>query len=89
MHESKRKSQECASYFCCTFGLLATTCFQAGCDGLGSQIFTFEDLGQGKTRYTARARHWTKEDKEAHEKMGFHEGWGICTDQLAALAKTI
>jgi uncharacterized protein YndB with AHSA1/START domain len=52
-------------------------------------ILTFEDLGQGKTRYTARARHWTREDKEAHEKMGFHEGWGICTDQLTALAKTI
>ncbi len=48
-------------------------------------ILTFEDEG-GKTRYTARARHWTREDREAHEKMGFHEGWGIATDQLAALA---
>ena len=52
-------------------------------------IVTFEDLGGGGTRYTARARHWTAEDREAHEKMGFHEGWGICADQLAALAKTI
>lgn len=52
-------------------------------------IVTFEDLGGGKTRYTARARHWTAEDRAAHEKMGFHEGWGICADQLAALAKTI
>jgi uncharacterized protein YndB with AHSA1/START domain len=52
-------------------------------------IVTFEDLGGGKTRYTARARHWTAEDRETHEKMGFHEGWGICADQLAALAKTI
>jgi len=52
-------------------------------------IITFEDLGDGKTRYTARARHWTAADREAHEKMGFHEGWGICTDQLAALAKRI
>jgi len=25
-------------------------------------------------------------DREAHEKMGFHQGWGICADQLAALA---
>jgi uncharacterized protein YndB with AHSA1/START domain len=24
-------------------------------------------------------------DREAHEKMGFHGGWGLCTDQLAAL----
>ena len=47
-------------------------------------IITFEDEG-GKTRYTARARHWTVADREAHEKMGFHEGWGQCADQLAAL----
>ncbi len=43
----------------------------------------------GKTRYTARARHWSVEDRKEHEKMGFHEGWGICTDQLAALAAGI
>ena len=49
-------------------------------------ILTFEDLGNGRTRYTARARHWTEADREAHEKMGFHEGWSQCTDQLAALA---
>jgi uncharacterized protein YndB with AHSA1/START domain len=51
-------------------------------------IVTFEDEG-GKTRYTARVRHWTVEDKEAHEKMGFHEGWGICADQLTALVAKI
>lgn len=51
-------------------------------------IVTFEDIG-GKTRYTARARHWTVADREAHEKMGFHEGWGQCADQLAALAARI
>jgi uncharacterized protein YndB with AHSA1/START domain len=47
-------------------------------------ILTFEDEG-GKTRYTARVRHWTAADRETHEKMGFHEGWGRCADQLAAL----
>ena len=52
-------------------------------------ILTFEDLGGGRTRYTARARHWNAEDREAHEKMGFHEGWGQCTDQLAELAATL
>lgn len=51
-------------------------------------ILTFEDEG-GKTRYTARARHWTVEDCDQHEKMGFHEGWGVATDQLAALAATL
>jgi uncharacterized protein YndB with AHSA1/START domain len=52
-------------------------------------IVTFEDLGDGRTRYTARARHWTVEDRKEHEKMGFHEGWGQCADQLAELLKTI
>ncbi|WP_088344041.1 MULTISPECIES: SRPBCC family protein [Rhodomicrobium] len=52
-------------------------------------ILTFEDAGDGKTLYTARALHWTVADREAHEKMGFHVGWGICTDQLAALAAKI
>lgn len=52
-------------------------------------IITFEDLGGGKTRYTARALHWTVADREAHEKMGFHEGWGQCADQLAELAAKI
>ncbi|APW44135.1 SRPBCC family protein [Rhodoferax saidenbachensis] len=51
-------------------------------------VLTFEDEG-GKTRYTARARHWTAEDAKAHEDMGFHVGWGIATDQLAALAATL
>jgi uncharacterized protein YndB with AHSA1/START domain len=47
-------------------------------------VLTFEDEG-GKTRYTARVLHWTVADCEAHEKMGFHKGWGQCADQLAAL----
>ena len=49
---------------------------------------TFEDEG-GKTRYTARVQHWTVADREAHEQMGFHQGWGQCADQLAALAAKI
>jgi len=51
-------------------------------------ILTFEPEA-GKTRYTARVRHWTAADREAHEQIGFHEGWGICADQLAALAAKI
>jgi uncharacterized protein YndB with AHSA1/START domain len=51
-------------------------------------ILTFAEEA-GKTRYTALVRHWTTEDREAHEKMGFHEGWGKCTDQLEALVKTL
>lgn len=52
-------------------------------------VLTFEDAGNGKTRYTARARHWTVADREAHEKMGFHEGWGVATSQLEALARRL
>jgi uncharacterized protein YndB with AHSA1/START domain len=51
-------------------------------------ILTFEDEG-GKTRYTARARHWTVEDRENHEKMGFHEGWGQCAAQLEEVVKRL
>lgn len=51
-------------------------------------ILTFEDVG-GKTKYSALARHWSVADREAHEKMGFHEGWGICADQLEALASKL
>lgn len=52
-------------------------------------VLTFEDEGEGKTRYIARVRHWTVEALKEHEKMGFHEGWGICTDQLEALARSL
>ena len=49
----------------------------------------FDDLGDGSTRYTAHVAHWSAADLQAHERMGFHEGWGQCTDQLAALAQTL
>ena len=42
-------------------------------------ILTFENHGD-KTKHTALVRHWTAADKETHEKMGFHQGWGLCTD---------
>jgi uncharacterized protein YndB with AHSA1/START domain len=50
---------------------------------------TLEDLDGGKTRYTATVLHWSEEDRQAHENMGFHQGWGQCTDQLAALVARI
>lgn len=49
-------------------------------------VLSFDDE-EGKTRYTARVHHWSIEDRHTHEKMGFHEGWGIATDQLAALVE--
>ena len=51
-------------------------------------IVTFENEG-GKTKYTARALHWSAEDRKAHEAMGFHEGWAKVAEQMAALAQTL
>ncbi|MGI3126464.1 SRPBCC family protein [Nitratireductor sp. PBL-C9] len=51
-----------------------------------TMILTLEDAGEGKTRYIARALHWSDEDVAAHEKMGFHEGWGQCAEQLEEVA---
>jgi uncharacterized protein YndB with AHSA1/START domain len=47
------------------------------------------DAPGGGTLYTAVCRHWSAEDRDAHEKMGFHEGWGKAADQLEALARTL
>ena len=52
-------------------------------------IITFEDAGEGKTRYTATVRHWTKDDRDAHADMGFHEGWGLCASQLEKVAASL
>jgi uncharacterized protein YndB with AHSA1/START domain len=50
---------------------------------------TLSDAPGGGTLYKAVARHWSVEDRDSHEKMGFHEGWGKAADQLEALAKTL
>jgi uncharacterized protein YndB with AHSA1/START domain len=47
---------------------------------------TFEEQ-DGHTLYSAVVRHWTEADREAHEKMGFHQGWTIVVEQLAALVE--
>jgi uncharacterized protein YndB with AHSA1/START domain len=48
---------------------------------------TFADAGNGKTQYKAVALHKDAADRETHEKMGFHEGWGTVAGQLEELAK--
>ncbi|MGB8814448.1 MAG: SRPBCC family protein [Paracoccaceae bacterium] len=50
-------------------------------------ILTFEDLGNGTTRYTAVARHRSKEAALTHKEMGFFDGWGTVADQLEAYAR--
>jgi uncharacterized protein YndB with AHSA1/START domain len=48
-------------------------------------VLTFEDAGNGRTNYTARVLHWTAADRDAHEKMGFQQGWGQCAAQLESV----
>jgi uncharacterized protein YndB with AHSA1/START domain len=50
-------------------------------------ILTFEDIGNGRTRYTAIARHRTAETAEQHEAMGFSSGWGTVATQLEEYAQ--
>ncbi|HEU5481771.1 MAG TPA: SRPBCC domain-containing protein, partial [Sphingomicrobium sp.] len=52
-------------------------------------IVTFADAGDGKTAYRAVALHKSAADREAHEKMGFHDGWGTVADQLEQFAKEL
>ena len=50
---------------------------------------TLDDAGEGRTQYHAVARHWSAEDRQTHEQMGFHEGWAAAAQQLEDLARTI
>jgi uncharacterized protein YndB with AHSA1/START domain len=59
----------------------------AGCGAFPfTAIITFEDEGDGRTRYRALAMHANEADRETHAKMGFHEGWSTCADQLGEVA---
>jgi uncharacterized protein YndB with AHSA1/START domain len=58
-----------------------------GCGGLAfTAIMTLADAGDGKTLYRALAMHRNPADAETHAKMGFHDGWGTCADQLGEVA---
>jgi uncharacterized protein YndB with AHSA1/START domain len=50
-------------------------------------IVTFEDIGGGRTRYTAVARHRSAEMARQHAEMGFQQGWGTVAMQLEAHAR--
>jgi uncharacterized protein YndB with AHSA1/START domain len=63
-----------------------TSAWEPAAKPFATYILTFDNVG-GKTRYTAVVRHWTVADREAHEAMGFHQGWPIATEQLAALVE--
>ena len=61
-----------------------------GCDSFPmTAIVTFEEVGNGKTAYKAVALHKSEADRETHEKMGFHEGWGTVAGQLEEYARSL
>jgi uncharacterized protein YndB with AHSA1/START domain len=59
--------------------------WQPSPDAFFTAVTTFAELPDGRTKYTARALHWTAANREKHEKMGFHQGWGESLDRLVAL----
>ncbi|PTX00860.1 SRPBCC family protein [Pararhodobacter aggregans] len=50
-------------------------------------IITFEDAGEGRTTYTAIARHRNPESAKQHADMGFYDGWGTVATQLEEYAQ--
>ncbi|WP_343080214.1 SRPBCC family protein [Ostreiculturibacter nitratireducens] len=52
-------------------------------------VLSFADAPGGGTSYHVRVMHADAEGKARHEAMGFHEGWGVTTDQLEELALTL
>jgi uncharacterized protein YndB with AHSA1/START domain len=54
--------------------------------GFMTAVITFRDHAEG-TEYTSLAMHKNRADREKHEKLGFHDGWGTVVAQLAALVE--
>lgn len=49
-------------------------------------VITFRDHPDG-TAYGATAMHRDVADRDRHERLGFHDGWGTVTRQLAELVE--
>lgn len=49
-------------------------------------VITFRDHPDG-TDYAAHVMHANAPDRARHEELGFHDGWGTVTAQLAALVE--
>lgn len=62
--------------------------FRPSAESFFTAIITMEDAAGG-TRYTAVAKHKDAEDRQKHADMGFQDGWGVCLDQLVAVAKAL
>ena len=46
---------------------------------------SLDPLANGGTSYTATVMHQDEASRQAHEGMGFQQGWGIALDQLVEL----
>ncbi len=53
-----------------------------------SVTLTLEEVAGG-THYVAHAMHKSAADREQHEAMGFHDGWGKVADQLVELMQRV
>jgi uncharacterized protein YndB with AHSA1/START domain len=49
-------------------------------------IITLQDHPMG-TDYVAHVMHKSNADRNRHEAMGFYDGWGTVTEQLAKLVE--
>ena len=49
-------------------------------------IITLQDHSMG-TEYVAHVMHRNSADRNMHEEMGFHDGWGTVAEQLATLVE--
>jgi uncharacterized protein YndB with AHSA1/START domain len=68
-----------------------TDAFREGWIPNGDPFFaaqvSFDNEGV-RTRYSARADHWTDEAEAKHKAMGFEPGWNTALDQLIELAES-
>jgi uncharacterized protein YndB with AHSA1/START domain len=55
---------------------------------LMTAVISLSAEGAG-TRYRALVVHGDESGREAHEKMGFHTGWGKALEQLVDVAKRL
>lgn len=51
-------------------------------------VISIEPHARG-TKYTAVAMHRDEGDRDRHDAMGFHEGWGTALDQLVELVESM
>jgi uncharacterized protein YndB with AHSA1/START domain len=61
-----------------------------GCESFPmTAIVSFADDGDARTAYQAVALHKDAADRERHEQMGFHDGWGTVAGQLEEFALSL